>query len=85
MCNCKKKSVSLNNLKNQEVLNIAKELYDTIITQKTFDEMNDFDWLELYQGWSMLYPHASTKPSKQGVLDDIRNSLQFLKKKNGRR
>lgn len=84
-CGCKKKSIPVNNLKNQEVLNIAEDINKTIITQKSFDELNDFDWLELYQVWGMLYPQASNKPSKEQCIRDIQNSLQFLKVRYGKR
>jgi hypothetical protein len=84
-CSCKKKQIPINNLKNQEILNIANEINDTIITQKSFAELNDFDWLELYQVWSMLYPQASNKPSKEQCISDIQNSLQFLRVKYGKR
>ena len=84
-CSCKKKHIPINNLKNQEILNIANEINDTIITQKSFAELNDFDWLELYQVWSMLYPQASNKPSKEQCISDIQNSLQFLRVKYGKR
>jgi hypothetical protein len=80
-CNCKRKSLPLNNLKNQEILNIAEEITQTIINQKSFDELNDFDWVELFQVWGMLYPQASNKPSKEGCINDIQTSLQFLKVK----
>jgi len=80
-CGCKKKSIPINNVKNQEVLNIANEVNEKILNVKSFDQLDDFDWLELYQVWSLLYPQASNKPSKEGCINDIQTSLQFLKVK----
>lgn len=84
-CNCKRKSIPVNNLRNQEILNIAKEVNDDLITQKTFAELTDLDWVELFQVWSMLYPHASNKPSKEQCISDIQSSLQFLKINYGKK
>jgi hypothetical protein len=85
MCNCRKKQIPINNLKNQEILNIAKEINEDIITKKSFAELNEFDWLELYQVWGMLYPQASNKPSQEQCISDIQNSLQYLKVNYGKR
>jgi hypothetical protein len=84
-CGCKKKQIPINNLKNQEILNIAKEINEDIITKKSFAELNEFDWLELYQVWGMLYPQASNKPSQEQCINDIQSSLQYLKVNYGKR
>jgi hypothetical protein len=84
-CGCKKKQIPINNLKNQEILNIAKEINEDIITKKSFAELNEFDWLELYQVWGMLYPQASNKPSQEQCIKDIQSSLQYLKVNYGKR
>lgn len=83
-CNCKKHT-PINNLKNQEILNIAKEVNDELITKKSFAELHDLDWMELYQVWSMLYPQAKDKPGKEQCIRDIQSSLQFLKINYGKK
>ncbi len=80
MCNCKSgKAKRINNLKNQEVLQVASEINSRIISQKQINELDEFDWVELYGVWNLLYPQASQQASQEQVVDDIKKSLQFLK------
>lgn len=69
----------MNNLKSQTHLLIAKDVYDRIISQKTIDEIDDFEWAEIYQAYKSVYPNATSYPDKQRTLEMITNSLQFLK------
>ena len=78
-CNCKGgKPKQLNNLNSVDHLNMAKEVLDTIITPKSFTELNDFDWIEIYSTWEQIYPYASNKPSKEQVIIDIQNAVAQL-------
>lgn len=79
-CNCKKKPQVINNLKSQQHLQVANEIYQRVVGEKSWEELNDFDFIEVYQAYSLLYPNASQQPSKESVLEHIRNGLQFLKK-----
>lgn len=77
-CNCGKPK-KLNNVKSQTHLLIAKDVYDRIITQKTIEEIDDFEWAEIYQAYKTVYPNSTSYPDKQRTLEMITNSLQFLK------
>lgn len=79
-CNCKKPK-PLNNVKSQTHLLVAKDVYDRIITQKTLEEIDDLEWMEIYQAYKTVYPNATSIPDKQKVVEMISNSLQFLKVK----
>jgi hypothetical protein len=80
-CNCKKKFTPINNLKNKEVLLMAKDIYDTLIVDKDQNNISDLDWLEIYSIWNLLYPNSSGVPSKEKVVEDIKTSGQYLPKK----
>jgi len=77
-CNCKKPK-QLNNIKSQSHLLLAKDVYDNIISKKSLDEIDEFEWAEIYQAYKAVYPNASSIPEKQKVVEMITNSLQFLK------
>jgi len=79
-CNCGKKSTRnpLNNLDSQEHLELAKDVYDRIISQKQFEELDEFDWVELYSVFSQLYPQSTGVPSKEQVINEIKNAVGLL-------
>jgi|694.fasta_scaffold143787_2 hypothetical protein len=80
MCNCKKggRPKTLNNLKSVDHLNIAKEVDDRILKQKSIEELNDYDWLELYGVFSQLYPNTTGQPSKEEVVNEIKNAVALM-------
>lgn len=86
MCNCKSgKSRPINNLKDQYILKDVQEVFNRLIEGNDVENLSDLDWMELYQTWSMVYPNSTGTPSKTRVIDDLRNSLQFLKVKTVKR
>lgn len=76
---CGGKLQIINNLRNQEVLNQVKELTQRIIDSKPIEELDQLDWIELYGMWHQLYPNASGEPTKEMLIEDLRNSQQYLK------
>jgi len=82
-CNCGKggKKKSLNNLDSVQHLELAKEVYDRIISQKQFNDIDNFDWAELYSVFSQLYPQSSVVPSKEQLIVDIKNAMGLLELK----
>jgi len=78
-CNCKGgKSKPLNNVNNQDTLKVVKEIYDRVIDGKEINEFNDFDKLETFNAYSMLYPNSSQQPSITDAINNITHALQFL-------
>lgn len=80
MCNCKKgvRPKRLNNLTSTDHLKLAEDVNNRIITQKSFEEIDDFDWAELYSVFSQLYPHSSVVPPKETVITEIQNAVGLL-------
>jgi len=60
---------------------MVKDIVDNIIDVKPFEELDEADWMEIYQGYKQLYPNASALPSKEEVITKLRDSLQYLTKK----
>ena len=78
-CACKGgKSKPLNNVNNQDTLKVVKEIYDRVIDGKEINEFNDFDKLETFNAYSMLYPNSSQKPDISYAINKITHALQFL-------
>ena len=81
MCNCKKKFKPINNLKNQQILTMVEETYTNLIKDKTLDQITQLDWIEIYSMWNLLYPNSSGQPNQNKVIEDIKNSLQYIRTK----
>lgn len=78
-CACKGgKAKPLNNVNNQDTLKIVKEIYDRVIFGKEISEFNDFDRLETFNAYSMLYPNSSQQPDISDAINKITHALQFL-------
>lgn len=78
-CNCKgARPKILNNLKSVDHLKIAKEVDDRILKQKSLEELDDFDWMELYGVFSQLYPNSTGTPSKEEVINEIKNAVALM-------
>jgi hypothetical protein len=78
-CNCKGgKSKPLNNVNNQDTLKVVKEIFDRVISGKDINEFNDFDRLETFNAYSMLYPNSSQQPDITDAVNKITHALQFL-------
>lgn len=78
-CGCKGgKSKPLNNVNNQDTLKVVKEIYDRVIVGKEISEFNDFDKLETFNAYTMLYPNSSQQPDISDAINKIIHALQFL-------
>ena len=78
-CACKGgKSKPLNNVNNQDTLKVVNEIYNRVIVGKEISELNDFDKLETFNAYSMLYPNSSQQPDITDAINKITHALQFL-------
>ncbi len=78
-CNCKK-PVVINNLKSQDHLKVAEDVYYSIIKDRDISEYTDLDKLEIINTYKMLYPNASQTPAIEQAVEIIKTSLQYIKK-----
>lgn len=78
-CACKGgKSKPLNNVNNQDTLKVVNEIYNRVLVGKEISELNDFDKLETFNAYSMLYPNSSQQPDITDAINKITHALQFL-------
>lgn len=85
-CDCRGgKTQILNNLKSKDHLLIAKQVYDSIVSQKTISEYDDFDKVELFQAYSALYPNSSQQPTLEDAVEKISHANNLLITKIKRR
>jgi hypothetical protein len=68
----------LNNVNNQDTLKVVKEIYDRVIVGKEINDFNDFDKLETFNAYNMLYPNSSQQPDISNAIHHITHALQFL-------
>jgi hypothetical protein len=69
----------VNNLKNQEILKMVKDSYTNLVQGKSIEEISDLDWIELYSMWNLIYPNSSIQPDKNRVVEDLKNTQQYIR------
>jgi len=82
---CKRKPQVINNLNNEDVINYVKQIYDNIILPNTTGEYSDLDRIEIIGGYSALYPNASSAPSLQDAIDNIRIGIELYNDQHTKR
>ena len=75
----------MNNLDNVDVINYAKQIYENIILPNTTGEYSDLDRVEIIGAYSSLYPNASTIPSIQDAIENIRVGIALFDDKQQKR
>ena len=86
MCNCKggRKQV-VNYLDSVDHINVAKNVFNSIITQKTIEEFNDLDKIEIMGAYSTLYPNSSGSPNIEEAINQIKIGIEVYDVKHTRR
>lgn len=79
-CNCKKPQV-LNNLKSKDHLRLASETYNTTIKNKTIDQLDDFDKLQIFNAFKSLYPRAASLPSLTDAINHLKQAQELYTRK----
>lgn len=80
-CNCKGgKGKPLNNLKSVDHINLAKEVYNTVILTKPIEDYNDLDKMDIFNTYVSLYPNAKYTPSLENAVENIKHAVLNYKK-----
>lgn len=79
-CNCKKsgKSAVLNNLNSPTHIEFAREIYQRVVTPNENGEYSDLDKIEIVSAFSTLYPNASTIPSIEHCIEQIKIAIEVF-------
>jgi hypothetical protein len=78
-CNCGKKPKPLNNLKSNDHLKLASDMYLEIINKKTVEEYTDFDKEDIIKVYMSLYPNQKVKPTLDNAVYYITQAHQQYK------
>ena len=85
-CNCKggKKQVT-NNLDSPDHIQVGKNVFNSIISQKTIEDLNDLDKIEIMSAYGTLYPNSSATPSIEDAVNQIKTAIELYDVKYKRR
>jgi hypothetical protein len=73
---CKQKKV-INNLDSPDHIQIAKNVYVTIILAKSMVDYDELDKMEIHRAYDTLYPHSSARPSLEDAINQIRIGIEL--------
>ena len=86
MCNCKggKKQIT-NNLDSQDHIQVGKNVFNSIISKKTIEDLDDLDKIEIMSAYGTLYPNSSAQPSIEDAINQIKTAIELFDVKYTRR
>ena len=85
-CNCKggKKQVT-NNLDSPDHIQVGKSVFNSIISQKSIEDLNDLDKIEIMGAYATLYPNSSATPSIGDAINQIKTAIELFDVKYSRK
>ena len=85
-CNCKggRKQVT-NNLDSPDHIQVGKNVFDSIISQKMIEDLNDLDKIEIMGAYATLYPNSSGTPNIGDAINQIKTAIELYNVKYTRR
>ena len=86
MCNCKggKKQIT-NNLDSPDHIQVGKNVFNSIISKKMIEDLNDLDKIEIMSAYGTLYPNSSATPSIEDAINQIKTAIELYDVKYKRR
>ena len=86
MCNCKggKKQIT-NNLDSPDHIQVGKNVFNSIISKKMIEDLNDLDKIEIMGAYATLYPNSSATPSIGDAINQIKTAIELYDVKYTRR
>jgi hypothetical protein len=85
-CNCKggRKQIT-NNLDSPDHIQVGKNVFDSIISKKMIEDLNDLDKIEIMSAYGTLYPNSSATPSVEDAVNQIKTAIELFDVKYTRR
>lgn len=85
-CNCKggKKQV-INHLDSADHIQVGKDVFNSIISQKMIQDLNDLDKIEIMSAYGTLYPNSSGTPNIGDAINQIKTAIELFDVKYTRR
>ncbi len=75
----------MNNTLSSDHVQIAKDVFSRIISQKTIEDLTDLDKVEIMGAYATLYPNASATPSLENAINEIKIGIELYDTKYRRR
>ena len=75
----------MNNISSIDHVQIAKDVFNSIISQKTIEDLTDLDKIEIMGAFASLYPNASATPSIENAINEIKIGIELYDTKHRRR
>ena len=60
-------------------------MFDSIISKKTIEDLNDLDKIEIMDAYATLYPNSSAQPSIEDAVNQIKTAIELFDVKYTRR
>ena len=85
-CNCKggRKQIT-NNLDSPDHIQVGKDVFNSIISKKMIEDLNDLDKIEIMSAYGTLYPNSSATPSVEDAVNQIKTAIELFDVKYTRR
>ena len=85
-CNCKggRKQIT-NNLDSPDHIQVGKNVFNSIISQKMIEDLTDLDKIEIMSAYGTLYPNSSATPSIGDAINQIKTAIELYDVKYTRR
>lgn len=71
-CNCGKKAQVINNLKSNEHLQIAFDVYRDVVSKKSVEEYDELDIKQVKYAFYSIYPNVKIDVSAQHAAENIK-------------
>jgi hypothetical protein len=85
-CNCKggRKQV-INQLDSADHIQVGKDVFNSIISKKMIEDLNDLDKIEIMGAYATLYPNSSATPNIGDAINQIKTAIELYDVKYKRR
>ena len=85
-CNCKKGTKQvINQLDSQDHIQVGKNVFNSIISKKTIEDLDDLDKIEIMGAYATLYPNSSATPNIGDAINQIKTAIELYDVKYRRR
>jgi len=64
---------------------VGKNVFNSIISQKSIEDLNDLDKIEIINAYGTLYPNSSATPSIEDAINHIKTAIELFDVKYTRR
>ena len=75
----------INNLDSPDHIQVGKSVFNSIISQKSIEDLNDLDKIEIMGAYATLYPNSSATPSIGDAINQIKTAIELFDVKYSRK